>query len=151
MNATQRQYYTHNPLDFNGRRTERVVFFWRPHLDRVADLDALYLSRRRKEQAGALLLALLKRRQVQLTIVNTFKKGLVDGFGGMNKAEREAVLSNIQLKETFARPGAALERPVFLFEKLYSQSRGALLARASSHMARLPDKYSGDWLRVDSE
>ena len=109
------------------------------------NLEELYLTKKQREQTGVLFLAMLRRREVQLTILNTHKKGLADGFTSMSKSEKEAVLHKIQMKEARARPVAHLGKPEFLFETLYSSQNAGLLDRATKHMARLPERWPGGW------
>ena len=51
--GAMRQFVSYNPLDFDMANAQSMVFFWRPHLRRVVDLDAARRKLRDPERSDA--------------------------------------------------------------------------------------------------
>jgi len=60
---------SHNPVDFRAENRANLVFFWRPHLDRVFDLQDFRAERRARADAISRVQALARALCVRLTLM----------------------------------------------------------------------------------
>jgi hypothetical protein len=54
----------HTTLNFHVTHKRTLIMFWRPHLEKVLDLPALYQEQKRRRESAAVLCALLRRARV---------------------------------------------------------------------------------------
>jgi hypothetical protein len=67
------QSLSHNPLDFRTENRFNLTFFWRPHLERVVDLQESRLQLRAKTEAARVAQAAVRALVVRITLMQRGK------------------------------------------------------------------------------